>query len=345
MIKLYTYGEYLTPNYRAYVFPLLFDLIYLKRDALDPYYALVDDLDNCDIAVFPIDITHLFALRRKNELFEFIKAARKSRKKIWVYSGGDIGNTIAYNDIYVFRLGGFDSKLGKRTLILPSFIDDPLERVLQRDFTAIQKSEKPDIGFVGHAQAGVKKYLEEVSSFIRWNLRRYRRSAFSDFQSFYPSGVVRARQLNKLKADTRLKCNFVFRSKYRAGVTTEEERKRTTGEFYENIFDNMYTFCIRGHGNFSVRFYETIAMGRIPILVDTDCRMPLQQVIEWKEHAIIVSEEDIGKLADAICQFHDTHSEAQLIQKQINNRQLWHEKLSRVAYFKTIHQIFANKNQ
>ena len=280
MIKLYTYGDYLTADYRAYVFPLLFDLTYLKHDSLDPYYTIVDNLDECDIAVFPIDITHLFFLKRKNELNEFVKEARKCHKKIWVYSGGDIGNTIPYDDVYVFRLGGFHSKLSQRTLILPSFIDDPLERPLHRDFTALPKSEKPEIGFVGHAQAGIKKYLEEVSSFIRWNLRRYRRTAYSDFQSFYPSGVARARLLKKLKADPRLKCNFIFRSKYRAGATTEEERERTTREFFENIFDNTYTFCIRGHGNFSVRLYEAIAMGRIPILVDTDCRLPLQEVID-----------------------------------------------------------------
>ncbi len=340
MIRIYTNEEYLTQEYRSYVFPLLFDLHYLEHSKLDSYYKLVDSPESCDLAIFPIDITRLLFLRRQKELDDFVNRVRSYTKNIWVYSGGDIGNTIDYKDVTVFRLGGFQSKLSRLSRTLPSFIEDPLINTLQRDWRPLAKSKLPEIGFVGHAKSGLIKYLEEISSFIRWNLRRYRKTAYSDFQPFYPSGVKRANYLKILQNDSRLSCNFILRSKYRAGATTQEVRNRTTLEFFENIYNNCYTFCMRGHGNFSVRLYEVISLGRIPILVDTDCKLPLGEVIDWESHAIICKEEEIKRLPQIIHDFHTNISEEKLVQLQKNNRQLWLEKLSREAYFITMHDLF-----
>ncbi|KAA3621680.1 MAG: hypothetical protein DWP94_09990 [Flavobacterium sp.] len=340
MIRIYTNKEYLTQEFRSYVFPLLFDLHYLNHGRLDSYYMLVDSPESCDLAIFPIDITQLLFLRRKKQLDDFVNLVREYTTNIWIYSGGDIGNTVTYKDVTVFRLGGFRSKLNKLSRTLPSFIEDPLEVTLQREWRPLSKSKLPEIGFVGHAQSGLIKYLEEISSFIRWNLRRYRKTAYSDFQPFYPSGVKRANYLKILQNDSRLACNFILRSKYRAGATTLEERNRTTLEFFENIFDNCYTFCMRGHGNFSVRLYEVLALGRIPILVDTDCKLPLAELIDWESHAIICKAEEIKKLPLIIHDFHTKISEEKLVKLQESNRQLWLEKLSREAYFITMHDLF-----
>lgn len=345
MLRLYTDTAYLTPEYRKYIFPLLLDLHYLEQSELNDYFEIVNDIERSDVAVFPINITHLYLLRRKAELVNFIDKARTNHKIIWVFSGGDIGLTLPFEDIFVFRLGGFNSKMGKNTMIFPSFISDPLEIALKTDFLALPKTEIPEIGFVGHAQTGFVKYMEEVSSFIRWNLRRYRGRAFTDFQPFYPSGVLRGKYLNFLQKEPSLKCNFIFRNKYRAGAITSEEKERTTREFFQNIYENLYTICIRGHGNFSVRLYEVLAMGRIPILIDTDCRLPLDQSVSWKEHVLLVKEEDVYELPSKIFEFHSRLTEDELIDMQLANRILWKERLQRTGYFKQIHDIFLKSIQ
>ena len=103
---------------------------------------------------------------------------------------------------------------------------------------------------------------------------------------------------------------------------------------------NAYTFCIRGVGNFSVRFYETLAMGRIPVLIDTDCKLPLEEEINWQEHACIIKEKDIKQLPKLVAQYHNNLSEADFEAIQISNRNLWKHNLERIAYFKQIHNQF-----
>lgn len=343
MIKIYTDTAYLTPEYRRYIFPMLLDIHYLDDNMLADRYSLVNDIEECDIAVFPINVTHLYLLRKKKHLVDFIEKARAHNKLTWVFSGGDIGLTLPYNDIYVFRLGGFRSKTHDKTLVFPSFITDPYQQHLKKDFEPLGKTENPEIGFVGHAQSGFKKYLEEVSSHIRWNIRRLRGRAYTDYQPFYPSGVKRGLYLKHLQADPEIRCDFILRKKYRAGATTEEEKQRTTEAFFKNIESNLYTFCIRGHGNFSVRLYEVLAMGRIPVVVDTDCRYPLESMIDWKEHALIVPEENVAELPERLKSFHNSKSEAALKSLQEDNRALWKSKLDRIGYFKSLYDIFLNK--
>ena len=64
-------------------------------------------------------------------------------------------------------------------------------------------------------------------------------------------------------------------------------------EFYENMVSSDYIVCVRGGGNFSVRLYETLAMGRIPIFINTDCLLPLNKSIDWKKHVVWIEREDI----------------------------------------------------
>ena len=107
-------------------------------------------------------------------------------------------------------------------------------------------------------------------------------------------------------------------------------------EFYENIEHNLYTFCLRGSGNFSVRFYETLMMGRIPVLIDTDVRLPLLHEVNWNAHCVICNESNfIKKITD----FHNNHSDEELKDIQIKNRALALNELNRQNYFISISKI------
>ena len=92
------------------------------------------------------------------------------------------------------------------------------------------------IGFCGHINNGRKPYLETL-----------------------------------LRSD--IPTNFIIRKGFWAsGVDRQIARK----EYFDNISQNIFNFCYRGAGNFSYRFYETLMMGKIPVLVDTDCVFPIE---------------------------------------------------------------------
>jgi hypothetical protein len=102
------------------------------------------------------------------------------------------------------------------------------------------------------------------------------------------------------------------------------------------MYNNLYTFCLRGTGNFSVRFYETLAMGRIPVLINTDCKLPLESVINWNKHALIVDENDVNRLPEILLQFHKSHTKEELKIIQDKNRKLWEKQLQKRTYFKIL---------
>jgi hypothetical protein len=338
MLKLYTDQNYLTPENRKVVFPLLFDLSYLTNANLLEKYQIVSEIKDCDIAVVAVDIAYFFANKRKQELDNFINKALSLNKKVWVYSAGDYGKS--WNaEVYTFRLGGFESKLNSRTHILPSFIEDPYLKI-KKNFSPITKSQLPQIGFVGHASNTWSKKIKEILVYLIYNIKRWIKKIGTDYQDFYPSSSKRYQLLTLLQKRKDIKTDFVFRNKYRAGVKTVEEKTKTKMEFYENMAQNPYTFCLRGVGNFSVRFYETLAMGRIPFVIDTDFRLPLNEYINWQKHCIIAKED---QLIETLLNFHQKISSEDFELMQRNNRKLWENYLEREAYFLNIYSIFKIK--
>ena len=94
-----------------------------------------------------------------------------------------------------------------------------------------------------------------------------------------------------------------------------------------------FTICVRGNGNFSVRFYETLASGRIPILIDTDCVLPLENEIDWDRHCIIIKNTEPIKIAESINLTINATDDNDIVNMQIANRKLWLDKLSYSGFF------------
>ena len=342
MLKVYTNTSLLTEENRSYVFPLLFDLHFTQNKYLSDIYVIVEDANSADIFISPLEYT--YALKFYNrEVIDIHNKAKSLKKNLWVYSGGDFGFSLKDKTIYNFRLSGFHSKLNERTIIMPSFINDPYKAHLNSSFKTLDKVDSPKIGFVGHANTGAKKYFKELLSYIKSNVKRILFKEKKDYQSFYPSSIKRASYLNALSKSKELKSNFILRKSYRAGVRTAKEKLLTTNEFYNNLYTNPYTFCLRGAGNFSVRFYETLAVGRIPILINTDCRLPLSGVIDWNQHSLIIDESEDDRMVEKIIEFHNQLDDKAFAQLQESNRLLWKNYLNREAFFKVVHDSFKNK--
>lgn len=341
MIKLYTDTKFPKPSNSYYIFPLLEQLE--KEDSeVHAAYELVDDITVCDFTILPVSIEYLYHNNMRPLVDSFFSASEKYGKPILIFSGGDFGVTVKRNDVYTIRLGGFDSKMGIRTFIMPPFIKDPNE-YLGQSFSVLPKPEKPTIGFVGHSNASFSKYLKEYALYLSGNLKRLRKKDATDSQKFYPSSHFRFRYLSLIQKEKKIVSNFIFRKNYRAGVTNEADKKKTTLEFYQNICDNLYTFCIRGTGNFSVRFYETLAMGRIPVVINTDCRLPFQNEINWTEQAVVVNENEINTINAKLVKFHDSHTDDELREIQQKNRDLWGHYFNRDSYFNGIARVLQTK--
>jgi hypothetical protein len=298
----------------------------------------MDEMEEADVVIVPLDVSEFFQNKQQHWLFDYIDKANALLKKVWVYTAGDYGLTLK-KEVYTFRLSGFNSKFDANTFILPSFIEDPYT-IIQNQFQSIPKNPLPKIGFVGHASKSWTKWIKEVLVFLLHNYKRLTKVLFTDYQAFYPSSIKRYKYLSLLQKNNHIETDFVFRNQYRAGVKTVEDKHKTTLDFFENIAANPYTFCLRGAGNYSVRFYETLAMGRIPFVVATDFKLPLKGVVNWEEHCVFATDANI---CEALIDFHQKTTADDLEKIQVKNRNLWLQFLSREAYFTTLSILFKEK--
>lgn len=330
MLKIYTDNTFLTEKNRSHVFPLLFDLHYLNSNSCEDYFEIVDDPHQCNVIILPISLNRLYTLKNGTLLTNFVKLGKAVNKPLWLYSAGDCGISYNASIAYNFRLSGRHSRMTDYNIIMPVFISDPYI-FLNTEPKYIDKYNRPQIGFVGQAHNSI---IQKVIFLITWSIKLILvKFKALDRPDFFNPPFERWRILNRIKTSNEIDSNFIFNKDYRGGVTNEKERFLSQLVFYQNIEANAYTICIRGAGNFSVRFYETLAMGRIPVVVDSDARLPLADKINWKNHIVNVKPDSV--VTDLIL-FHKSISKSEFIQMQKANRLLWRNYLTRVNFFRAI---------
>src|SRR5690606_32232228 len=227
------------------------------------------------------------------------------------------------------RPSGYKSKFSTNEYSLPPFITDPLKKYFEtiEVITRLYQA-KPVVGFCGQANASWVNATKEVLNTTLRNLRFYLSFSVQEPQQLLSTSLLRASVIRKLEESTEVSSNFILRKKYRAGVKVDKEQHQTTLEFYNNLKDSDYVVCVRGAGNFSVRFYETLAMGRIPIFINTDCALPLDDEINWRKHVVWVEYKERHVVVQKLIDFHKTLSKQEFIDLQLANRKLWEERLT-----------------
>lgn len=79
--------------------------------------------------------------------------------------------------------------------------------------------------------------------------------------------------------------NVVIRRTFLGGLKPADPRYR---DYLKSILAGKFVICARGHGNYSYRFYEALALGRVPIMLDTNCVLPFEDKLDWNKYVIRV---------------------------------------------------------
>jgi len=316
-----------------------------RNELIDMYgefvnrYEISSTLVNCDFAVLPMAWEYYYITGKKNDAIDFISECREAGKKVFTITMGDFGVTPMDKDVYIFRQNGYQSRRLKYQYALPAFIPCPMQRIFNaKEIYIRHKSAKPVVGFCGQSKTNIIKSFKDVFKTAIQNVKYHSRLSFYEPHALYPSTLLRQRVLRIIEDDNRIISNFIKRKKYRAGVSDRASREKTTLEFFQNIMDSDYIVCLRGGGNFSVRLYETLAMGRIPVFVNTDCILPYDQILEWKKYTIWIEAADLSSLPDRIVSFHNSLSEEQFMGLQKKCRQLWENYLSMNGFYQNFLQ-------
>ena len=99
-----------------------------------------------------------------------------------------------------------------------------------------------------------------------------------------------------------------------------------------------------GIANYSLRLYETLCLGRIPLFINTDCVLPFENEIPWKDICLWVEESEMDNLGEKITDYHHSMNGAQFREKQVQCRQIWKKYFVKEGFINHFHHFLNQQN-
>jgi Exostosin family len=292
----------------------------------------LSSLAGCDVGVFPQNWES--AGERALALGEaFATTCRDAGKPPVFFSGADSTDPLPV-DATVFRASLVRSRRLPNEFALPAWSEDFLQRYLGGELRLRPRRARPKIAFCGNTMAGLP--TRTPRSGLRRLVGKPRR-ATAGLTVEHP----RTEALVAVEGDPRLQANFVLRDGFWAGAIGDSQALMEAREAYvRNMLDSDYVLCVRGIGNFSYRLYETLSVGRIPVFVDTDCVLPLDFEIDWRQYCVWVDKSEIGQIGERVLEFHESLGDGEFEDLQRACRRLWVSHISPQGFFASFHRHF-----
>jgi len=302
---------------------------------------IVNEPKAAQLAVLPMSFNYYVLHSQFEKALAFINMAKHEGLAILTWSSGDLGVKPFVTDEYVFRTSGYQSKRLPKQFAFPVFFEDPLLKNFDtKEIVLRTKGVNPIVGFCGQAYAPFHKNIYDFLRTLVRNVSFYLKHSPYEPQSLYPPTLLRKKIVEHLEKHASIQTNFIIRKAYRAGAKSAAAKKQTTEEYYRNMMESDYIVCVRGNGNFSARLYETLAMGRIPIIVNTDCVYPWDDLLDWKKIGVWVEQDEVSQIPDIVSAFHANISRVNFEKAQLNARKVWTEYLSMSGFFSTLLRKF-----
>jgi hypothetical protein len=109
------------------------------------------------------------------------------------------------------------------------------------------------------------------------------------------------RAIRHLQKSHQVRSNIIERGSYSGHrETITEDPAQARQEYIDNMLSSDLALVVKGDGNYSYRFYEALSLGRVPLFIDTDCVLPLDDVIDYDSFIFRVPYSDIHRLGSIL---------------------------------------------
>jgi Exostosin family len=332
------------------------------------FFTLTPSLEESDLAILPMDWGSIrgdtwrspIDRTAKHLAQAYAEKVADANKPLVVMFSSDCSDEaidldFGYQPGKIFRQSAYRSRHQEdpQSSVMPFFCEDYIQSFFQGQLPTRYKTNttQPVLSFCGFARPlNLKRQIQAIG-YKSYMLATQQRLAVS----IYKGQSLRYQVLNQLQASSDLNHpkssginpNFIIREQaifFQATDKSQKEKSRV--EFLENIINSDYVFCCRGAANYSNRFYEALACGRIPVLLDTDCQLPFEEFINWNLYCIRVSEQSTPqKTADEIVKrildFHHSKSSQEFTELQHQCYRLWKDWLSPEGFYSNFFRSFS----
>lgn len=301
-------------------------------------------LIEADLAVMPA----YWHLIKDNEVarnlgIQFAENANQAGKQVVIFFIGDWNEDIYMKNTVIFHTSSFRSRRKRNEFTIPEWSLDFINKNLGGQLPIRQKRTKPTVGFCGYAPPlGLPLGKKKLKALLRLGADLV---GVTKIFSYRTGHTTRVRALNTLSKNPLIETKFLIREHFAFSSRGLQSNRpdlvqKFRQEFQQNMIESDYILCASGYENYSLRFYETLSCGRIPVFIDTDCVLPYDFAIEWKKYCVWVDESELSLIAEKVAEFHDNLSPQEFVDLQYECRRIWEEWISPQGFFANFYRHF-----
>lgn len=329
--SLYTHVDILFPFWGVaakdsmpYVKAAVEQFQYSKDD-----FELVPHIEDADYVLVPYHYDRLKAANPER-LAMIIQEAQEAHKPLLIDGAGDIEHPIDLPNCVVLRVSQYRYSKRENEITVPFPTEDLLLQYRNGVFVPRKKPDVPSVGFTGWAgqsrKGALKTWIKELPVTVNALINPKRGAEHKGI-------LFRARALASLAASSRVHTNITSRNSYSGHINTMEGSAADLRKQFVDALDGSdYALCVRGDANASVRFYEALSLGRIPLFLDTACVLPCEDKIDYRSFCVFVDWKDAKHIANVLADFHRKISPEKFEYMQRASRNAY-EKFLRIDAF------------
>lgn len=249
---------------------------------------------------------------------------------VYVFSFGDFSYEVPFDErVRVFLMSSYKSVLRPNNILVPTTARS-FEDVVR---VPRPKQEIPLVSFCGFAGFKTRKqWVKYLIKNARWDIAAYARPllAARKLGIYWRRVAMRA-----LESSPLVTTNFIVRRSFSgAARTIELSPDQARKEFIESIIAADFVLTPKGDGNYSNRFLETLSLGRIPVLIDTDTPLPCEDVIPYDKIVVRVPMLEVKRAAEYVRRFYDALTPDAWKERQMLAHELFEKHLRQEVFFK-----------
>ncbi|HBV01164.1 MAG TPA: hypothetical protein DEF00_02075 [Candidatus Taylorbacteria bacterium] len=319
------------PNFKFEISPKRLFLREIMEQYKKPFFEIVSDVSLADFVAAPYEYFEM--LRYAPAYLKRVYAlAQSANKKVLLFDYSDhVDKSIQIPDhAILFRVSCYRHHKKHNEIIMPYFVED------MRASYAIEpkgKSESCVVGYCGQSQ--FQNARRKARASLKWILfwvllcaRRDKEPLVHKLGTF-----LRSEALSILRKGG-VATSFIERPFYSLHRSTMPlDPREVRHEYVENLRECDLALSVRGGANASQRFYETLSASRIPLFLDTDCVLPLEEIIQYDEVLLRVLSRELSTLSERASAWFTIQSPESFLLREKRARKLYDEYLRLDKYF------------
>lgn len=141
------------------------------------------------------------------------------------------------------------------------------------------------------------------------------------------SGPVRRAVVASLQQSPLLRVHISVSERFH-GFEEPDVRLQRRELFVESLASSWFVICPRGAGENSYRFFETLSMGRIPVLLSDGCLLPFEESIDYDCIILRIPEHAADRTAEILHKWLASQTRESLIERCKKARKVWEQYLA-----------------